>query len=412
MLRLTNLSDARLAAFRRLFWPLALVLLLSGCSDGGAPHFPDLRVHQGGDWGRADRSSHQTPPDGGGPGPDSGPPPGSVAVHTVDVGTGNCLLVLMPDPAQPALLVDCGQDVWKSAGVPSSATIAHVRGLIGKRALAVVITHPHADHYSLVDNIIGEGPEAIPIATVWLGSRLDRYTADGERTKRKLDVFRKQKPQKFHHDLGRAYHSPYPAGEPDLSFGKVKAYVLAVNESEGAPAPDVNGLSLVLLLRYGDFFAVFPGDADGAVQDLALKHAQAMGVPMGQTKLLLAAHHGSGTAESNNDAWVTALRPRVVTYSAGRKSDPGQPLMMHNGHPFRSVVARFEALPSLARAKRHTLFQGEAGEQAGERQTSRAHYLSASNGTVVVESNGLPGNLRVRCVALPGTTRDTACALQ
>ena len=379
---------------------LAIVLVLvAGCSDSGGPDASD--------GGHPPRDA--SPADG--PRPDTGPPPPSIKVHVIDVGAGSCVLVEMPDPTKPVLLVDCGQDVWKGAGVSGSTASAHARKIIGKRKVALVLTHPHADHYSLVDNVLDRGGPSLELSTVWLGGKLDEYSADGGRVQKRLAAFRAAQPAKVHDALPRTYRTPYPKGDADLTFGAVKAYVLAVNESVGAPQPDTNGKSVVLLVKYGWFMAVLPGDADGEVQKLAAQHAKAGGLPLSQAALLLGAHHGSGTHSSNDQAWANAVKPQIMVYSAGR--DTGHSgLKMHNGHPYHTVVSRFEALKSLRGAVKHEIYQGLSASKASKREIHSAHYLSASNGVITISSTGQKGNLRVTCQAHAGTTRDTRCGLK
>ena len=382
-------------------WPTLVLLLLAGCADdpGGGPGLSDGAWADGGggalDGGQADQVTAGA----------------SIKIHTIDVGAGLCVVVEMPDPLQPVLLADCGQDVWKASDVSASLTVTRARQIIGKRKVALIISHPHSDHYSLVDNVLDQSGSSLELSTVWLGGSLGDYHADGDRVFKRLSAFRLQQPAKVHDALARSYRSPYPGGEPDLTFGAVKVYVLAVNESVGAPQADTNGKSMVLLIKYGSFTAVLPGDADGEVQQHAVKHAMAMGLPLDQVALLLGAHHGSGTYGSNNKAWATAVQPKIMVYSAGRDANSTE-LKMHNSHPYYTVVSRFDALPSMISATKHGLFQGNSGGKANKLETQKAHYLSASNGVITVSSTGKNGGTTVTCEAHPGTTRDTRCGLK
>ena len=381
----------------------ACVMAATGCSDDTWTTADrgvvdgDARVAR--DLARADRR------------PDSGPPPPSIKVHTVDVGVGLCMVVEMPDPTQPVLLFDCGRHAFKSADVPFQAGVNQVAAIVGKRSVALVLSHPDADHYTLVDNVLESPSGVVPLTTVWIGGKLDDYDANSGRVFARLKPFFAANPQKAHQGMPNTYHSPYPAGEPDLTFGKVKAYVLAVNASQSLPRPDTNGLSLVLALNYGSFWAVLTGDATGLAQDRAVKNAATMGLPLGQTLFLSAAHHGAKTDGSNNDVWARAVRPQVVTYSAGGR-DKGGRFTLYNGHPTREVVQRFETLSSVRQAGGHRLWQGDTTDSSSSITSTRAHFLTAANGVITVASNGRAGDLRVSCKAIGGVARDTNCSIK
>ena len=384
---------------------LVLVLaILTGCGDGQSQFF-DGGPPPGGEAGTRDARARDTLRR------DAGPPPPSIRVHAIDVGAGLCVLVEMPDPKKPVLLADCGQDVWKGAGVSGTTAANYARQVIGKRKVVLIVSHPHSDHYSLVDNVLDKGGPPLELDSVWLGGKLDDYTADGKRFLNRISAFRSQQPKRLHDNLPRSYFSPYPQGEPELTFGHVKTYVVAVNESVGKPGNDTNGKSMVAVVKYGWFMAVLPGDADGDVQVLAANNAKTAGLPLSQAALLMASHHGSGTKGSNDQAWADAVRPQAVIYSSGRDVDAPQ-TKMHNDHPYHTVVSRYEGLKSLRGAVKHGLYQGLYDKKANKRDTRKAHYGTAANGVVIVSSTGQPGNLRVACKALPGTTRDTACAIK
>ncbi len=134
---------------------LAALVLWGGCSDDPGSPLSDLGI--GGEGILSDSILH-----------DAGPAPAQLKIHTVDVGTGLCVLVELPGPGQPVLLADCGQDVWKDAGVPGATVSAYVRQIIGKRKVALIVSHPHSDHYSLVDNVLDSGGQSLDLTTVWL----------------------------------------------------------------------------------------------------------------------------------------------------------------------------------------------------------------------------------------------------
>ena len=79
---------------------------------------------------------------------------------------------------------------------------------------------------------------------------------------------------------------------------------------------DLNEDSVVLLVEYGNFRAVFPGDA-GLVAEGRLAGR------IGPVDLLKVGHHGSRSA--TGDAWLGELRPSLAVISAGRHNGYGHP---------------------------------------------------------------------------------------
>ncbi|HYC51614.1 MAG TPA: MBL fold metallo-hydrolase [Gemmatimonadaceae bacterium] len=94
-----------------------------------------------------------------------------------------------------------------------------------------------------------------------------------------------------------------------------------------------NDLSVVAVVRYGHFDAVFGGDLSGyrtsSYRDIETPVATAIG----PVELYKVNHHGS--AHSSNDTWLAALTPRVGIISAGLNSK--------HGHPTQEAIDRLHA---------------------------------------------------------------------
>jgi competence protein ComEC len=92
---------------------------------------------------------------------------------------------------------------------------------------------------------------------------------------------------------------------------------------------DPNDYSVVLRLGYGQFGAVFMGDAPVSVEELlAARFGQQLDVD-----LLKVGHHGSST--STGASWVNLTTPRYAVISVGRGN--------RYGHPDPAVIKRLES---------------------------------------------------------------------
>jgi competence protein ComEC len=88
---------------------------------------------------------------------------------------------------------------------------------------------------------------------------------------------------------------------------------------------DVNEDSVVLLVEYGGFQALFAGDAGFPAES-------AMAGRIRRVDLLKVGHHGS--RGSTGDAWLDALAPAAAVISLGRND---------YGHPAPATLARLRA---------------------------------------------------------------------
>lgn len=92
---------------------------------------------------------------------------------------------------------------------------------------------------------------------------------------------------------------------------------------------DLNEDSAVLLVEYGDFRALFAGDAGLVAERRLAGH-------VGRVSVLKVGHHGSRTA--TGDAWLDELAPRAAVISVGRGNRYGHPAPETLGRLARHAV--------------------------------------------------------------------------
>jgi len=233
-----------------------------------------------------------------------------LVVTFLDVGEGDCLL--LQSPAGRAILVDGGgrPDNPQAGEVLAARTILPALLVRGVRRLdAVVITHPHDDHIGGLPAVIRELPVGMILAPHVEGHEIS---------------------PDYHHvlDLARERRIPVHLAAPGQSFHLGQGIVGTVlYAGSGFEAENLNDVSVVLRLVFGEFSALLPGDleADGETRLLARR------VYLHST-VLKVGHHGSPT--SSSEAFVRTVRPELAVISVG--SNP-------YGHPNPGVVARFRA---------------------------------------------------------------------
>jgi competence protein ComEC len=184
------------------------------------------------------------------------------------------------------------------------------------RLAALVISHAHADHLG--------GATAV----------LDRFPAD-------LVL----EPGVFFDDPGYARFLGEVAaaglawrpGRPGDSFilDGVRFSLLHPDTAWSGWGEDLNEDSLVLLVEYGRFRALFSGDA-------GLPAERHLAGRIGRVNVLKVGHHGS--RGSTGAAWLAELRPQVAVVSVG---------LNKYGHPAPETLARLaRANPDLRRTDR------------------------------------------------------------
>lgn len=227
---------------------------------------------------------------------------GGLALHFLDVGQGDAALI--QTPGGHWLAVDAGpRSVRDDAGRRVVAPFLERRGV---RALAaILVSHAHADHLGGVPWLLRRfGVGAViepgaPVADPLYGALLAVLDS-----------------------AGIPWH-PARAGER-FDLDGVRFTVLHPSPGWADWGEDVNEDSLVLLLEYGEFEALFTGDA-GFPAEAALRGA------VGPVDLLKVGHHGS--RGSTGGELLDSLRPLAAVISVGRND---------YGHPAPETLARLE----------------------------------------------------------------------
>jgi competence protein ComEC len=228
---------------------------------------------------------------------------GSLTLHFLDVGQGDAAAIRTP--AGHWVLVDAGP-----AGEGTDAgrrVVAPFLERHGARSLTLaVVSHAHADHLGGLPSVMSRirtGLVLEPGADV-----VDpRYTGFLQRLPRD----------------GVPWH-PARSGEK-FAIDGVQFTVLHPAPGWRHWGEDVNEDSVVLLVEYGGFQALFAGDAGFPAES-------AMADRIRRVDLLKVGHHGS--RGSTGDAWLDALAPAAAVISLGRND---------YGHPAPATLARLRA---------------------------------------------------------------------
>ncbi|WP_241535856.1 MBL fold metallo-hydrolase [Indiicoccus explosivorum] len=217
-----------------------------------------------------------------------------LTVHYIDAGQADATLFEL---GEHAMLIDAGD--WNATDVVEYLEAQE----IGDIDIAVG-THPDADHIGQLAQVIGQ----FDVEEVWLpGNTSPSNTFTG--VLQSIDA------------SGTGYVEPRAGDEYEL--GSLEIDVLYPEEITG----ETNEESISLKLTYGETDFIFTGDA-GTEQEQDMIDS---GADL-DAEVLQLGHHGSNTSTSR--AFLRAVSPEVVIYSAGE----GNPY----GHPHAEVIASAE----------------------------------------------------------------------
>lgn len=224
---------------------------------------------------------------------------GDVSVHFIDVGQGDCTLI-MTDTVN--VLIDCGEDE------DSDSAVHYIESRGIKRLDYVIATHPHSDHiggmYKILENFqIGQvimpelGAEVVMLSTAY--------------TKMIETIEKKNIPARY-----------AQAGERIRLGGGTYLDLLAPIHND---YDCINNFSIVTKLTHGRNTFLFTADIERAAEnDLLNINADV------SAAVLKVAHHGS--TSSSTMAFLKKVSPDYAVISVGRDNV--------YGHPMPEVISR------------------------------------------------------------------------
>lgn len=226
----------------------------------------------------------------------------TLEVHYLDVGQGESILIRGPEKT---VLIDAGENEQ------GDLVVSYLREQEIEAIDYVIGTHPHADHIGGMAKVLGR----MPVGDVILPVIPDDIVPATASYTRMLEAIADQ-------DL---MITPAEAGDTyPLGDGAVLTILGPVGEYD-----DLNNMSVVCRVDYGDTSFVFTGDAEKESEGDMLEagHIQ-------QATVLNLGHHGSKTSTSKS--FLQAVAPQVTVLSCGQDN--------RYGHPHRDVVERVEEM--------------------------------------------------------------------
>ncbi len=216
---------------------------------------------------------------------------GEIAVHFLDVGQGDCALILTG-----------GKNVLIDAGEASAApdVIRYLNSLEIRSLDLVIATHPHSDHIGGLSGVIGQ----YSAETLLLPELSEEMTPATSSYRKLLEAAE---------DCGAAVEYVRAGESRELAEGCWLEFVAPVREYD-----DLNNSSITARLVYGDTSFLFTGD----IEQEAERDIYESGACL-SSNVIKIAHHGSST--SSLKVFLQAADPEYAVISVGSPNDYGHP---------------------------------------------------------------------------------------
>ena len=214
----------------------------------------------------------------------------TLQVHYIDVGQGDCQLVVS---SSETVLIDCGEREYYER------VINYIKSLDISKLDYVVVSHPHTDHMGGMSYIIDE----FDIGTVIMPKIQDSALPTTNAYKRLLTSINEKNIKVNYAESGKKYGV---GGAVMTVLSPVKDY------------NDLNNYSAAVRITHGENTFLFTGD----IEKKAEADILSSGCDVSAT-VLKVAHHGS--SGSSSEAFINAVDPEYAVIGVGAGNDYGHP---------------------------------------------------------------------------------------
>jgi competence protein ComEC len=227
----------------------------------------------------------------------------ALTLHFLRVGQGDGAAIRTPGGHW--VLIDAGPR-FDGSDAGKRVVVPFLRRQGVRRLSAVVVSHVHADHLGGVPAVLERFPADVVIEPGDL--------SDDPRYLEFLALLEAD---------GTRWHPGRPGDSFELD--SVSFTVLHPDTTWSEWTSDLNEDSIVLLVRYREFSALFTGDAGERAEPLVVARS-------GMVDLLKVGHHGSRTATT--EMFLDRVAPRAAVISVGSNT---------YGHPSAAATGRLKA---------------------------------------------------------------------
>lgn len=215
----------------------------------------------------------------------------SFQVHYIDVGQGNCSLIVCDGKT---LLIDAGENGHETE------VINYIRSLGIEKLDYIIATHQHSDHIGGLPEVI----EEFGMDNIIMPKLTEEQTPTTSTYKAFLKAVQASGAKVIASKVGASY---------SLGSATFDIYGPVTNDAE-----DINSMSVITKVTYGENTFMFTGDAESDEE----KEVVETGADL-DCDVLNVGHHGSYTSSCKE--FLNAVTPEICIISCGADNDYGHP---------------------------------------------------------------------------------------
>lgn len=219
-------------------------------------------------------------------------------VHYVDVGQGDCSLIVCDGKT---MLIDAGENGYETK------VLDYLRKQNIDRLDYIIASHQHSDHIGGLPEVLDE----IGADNIIMPRLTKEQTPTNSTYKAFLNSVKNSGAKVIASEVGEKY-----------TLGSAEFEILGPVTND---AEDLNNMSVMVKLTYGEKTFLFTGDAEKEEE----REILATGADL-DCDVLKVGHHGSGTSSSTD--FLKAVTPEICVIQVGAGND--------YGHPHENIVER------------------------------------------------------------------------
>jgi competence protein ComEC len=220
-------------------------------------------------------------------------PDGRLHLRFFDVGQGDAALIEFPEGG--TMLIDGGPDA------STLRELGKTMPFMNRHIDIIALSHPNIDHLASLPEVLRRYSVKTLIMSVSGSTMPTMRELGAAAATHGTTVFIASAGQVLPLQHGASLSVLWPPAHPPASFRS-----------------DVNDLSLVLVLSYGQHRALFTGDASEKIERVLLRANTDV-----HAEILKVAHHGSKSATT--PAFLGRVHPAVAVISVGKENPYGHP---------------------------------------------------------------------------------------
>ena len=212
-------------------------------------------------------------------------------VHYIDVGQGDCTLI---ECEGLYMLIDAGENGHEQQ------VLNYLNSHGVEKLDYVIATHQHSDHIGGMAEVL----EEFEIANIIMPRLTQAQTPTNTTYKAFLNAVQASGAKVIASKVGAEY---------DFAGAKFEIYGPVTNDAE-----DINNMSVVVKITYGETSFLFTGDAETEEEKEVLETGALL-----DSDVLHLGHHGSYTSSCKD--FLNAVTPEICVISCGADNDYGHP---------------------------------------------------------------------------------------